>query len=540
MVHIKSIKKLLNQFADLKLILVSGIMLIAYFHGEDLCARDTVPKPNIIIIYADDVGYGDIGAYGADLIPTPNIDRMAKEGLLFTQAYATAATCTPSRYSLLTGEYAFRNERAQILSGDAPLLIKSGSATLPELLKENGYRTSVIGKWHLGLGTGNVDWNKAIKPGPLEVGFQESFIIPATNDRVPTVYIEDHHVYGLQEQDKPLRVSYRQKIGDLPTGKSHPGLLRYPADAQHSGTIVNEISRIGWMEGGQSAWWRDQEMPFIFATRSQKFIKENRDNPFFLFLSLHETHVPRAPDERFTGKSQTGLRGDAIVELDWIVGEVLSTLEKLKLRENTLVIFTSDNGPVYDDGYTDGAIKNANGHQANGPLRGGKYLAYEGGTRMPFIVSWPGQIEQGTRSEVLLSQVDLLASLLELTGGDLPEQAGPDSFNLLPALLGNSDQGRDHIVQQSPGGLSIRKGKWKLIPAGTEPSGWADAKHNARENPISTPMWPEGDVLYNLEEDLDETRNLAENHPEVVRELTELLEGIRKHPEAGSRSTSSD
>lgn len=247
MVHIKSIKKLLNQFADLKLILVSGIMLIAYFHGEDLCARDTVPKPNIIIIYADDVGYGDIGAYGADLIPTPNIDRMAKEGLLFTQAYATAATCTPSRYSLLTGEYAFRNERAQILSGDAPLLIKSGSATLPELLKENGYRTSVIGKWHLGLGTGNVDWNKAIKPGPLEVGFQESFIIPATNDRVPTVYIEDHHVYGLQEQDKPLRVSYRQKIGDLPTGKSHPGLLRYPADAQHSGTIVNEISRIGWM-----------------------------------------------------------------------------------------------------------------------------------------------------------------------------------------------------------------------------------------------------------------------------------------------------
>lgn len=484
-------------------------------------------KPNVIIIYGDDVGYGDIGAYGAKKIPTPNIDRLANEGLLFTQAYATAATCTPSRYSLLTGKYAFRNERARVLSGEAPLLIEPGSDTLPQLLQEEGYRTSVVGKWHLGLGDGDVNWNDKIKPGPLEVGFQESFIIPATNDRVPTVYVKNHRVYGLKDEDKPLRVSYKNKIGDLPTGKSHPELLRYPADPQHSGTIVNEISRIGWMEGGQSAWWTDQEMPFIFARRSQDFIRENSDRPFFLFLSLHETHVPRAPNRQFVGKSQTSLRGDAIVELDWVVGQVLSTLEERDLREKTLIVFSSDNGPIYDDGYTDGAITDANGHKANGNLRGGKYLAYEGGTRVPFIVSWPGEVQEDTQSDALFSQVDLLASLMQLTGNERPEKAGPDSQNLLHTLLGKKKRGREFVVQQSPGGLSIRKGKWKLIPAETNPPKWADAKHNGRENPISTPMWSSGNVLYNLEEDPDESNNVAAQHPSVVKELSKKLNAIR-------------
>lgn len=490
-------------------------------------STEPVPQPNIVIIYADDIGYGDIGAYGAEKIPTPNIDRLVREGLLFTQAYATAATCTPSRYSLLTGEYPFRNKRARVLSGDAPLMIEPGSVTLPELLKKEGYRTSVIGKWHLGLGTGNVNWNGQIKPGPLEVGFQESFIIPATNDRVPTVFVKDHHVHGLSEKDKPLRVSYEEKVGNLPTGKSHPNLLRYPADPQHSGTIVNNISRIGWMKGGKSAWWTDQKMPFIFARRSVNFIKENQNRSFFLFLSLHETHVPRAPNEQFIGRSETGLRGDAIVELDWVVGKVLETLDDMGLRENTLVIFSSDNGPVYDDGYTDGAISEANGHQANGPLRGGKYLAYEGGTRVPFIVSWPGQVKRNTRSNALFSQVDLLASLMALTGSERSKQAGPDSFNLLSTLLGKDEEGREYVVQQSPGGLSIRKGKWKLIPAETKPPTWAKAKHNARENPISTPVWPSGDVLYNLEVDPAETQNVADQHPQIVKALTDLLKKIR-------------
>lgn len=500
---------------------------------SDANAQNRPARPNIIIIYADDVGYGDIGAYGAELIPTPNLDRLAEEGLRFTDAYATASTCTPSRYSLLTGEYAFRNDRAQVLSGEAPLLIEPGSATLPAVLREAGYRTSVIGKWHLGLGTGDVNWNEAIRPGPLEVGFGESFIIPATNDRVPTVYVKDHRVYGLSDKDAPLQTSYSKQIGNLPTGQSHPELLRYPADLQHSGTIVNKISRIGWMEGGQSAWWEDEQMPFLFAGRSQQFIKANRDNPFFLFLSLHENHVPRAPHPRFIGKSGTGLRGDAIVELDWIVGQVVETLEELDLREQTLVIFTSDNGPVFDDGYDDGAIEQANAHPAGGPFRGGKYTAFEGGTRMPFIVHWPGTIEVGAVTDALFSQVDLPATLAALAGARLPEGAGPDSQNLLPVLLGQSGQGREVVVQQGAGTqlYGIRRGAWKLIPAADNRPAFLERKHNERKNPLTTPQADTGAYLFNLEEDPGETTNLAEKYPEKVRELTELLEKIQEEPE---------
>lgn len=518
--------------AGMRMILVCALAVVTCVPAV-WAQNDVAERPNIIIIYADDVGYGDIGAYGSELIPTPHIDRLASEGLRFTDAYATASTCTPSRYSLLTGEYAFRNQRAQILSGDAPLLIEPGSTTLPAVLQKAGYHTSVVGKWHLGLGTGNVDWNGAIKPGPLEVGFDESFIIPATNDRVPTVYVKDHRVYGLDEQDNPLRVSYKQQIGDLPTGKSNPELLHYPADPQHSGTIVGGISRIGWMDGGQSAWWDDQQMASEFAGRSQAFIRDNKDNPFFLFLSMHETHVPRWPNPQFVGQSRTGLRGDAIVELDWVVGQVIETLEELDLREQTLVIFTSDNGPVFDDGYTDGAIKQASGHRASGLLRGGKYTAFEGGTRMPFIVSWPGQIRQGNTSSAIISQVDLLATLAELADTGLPDGAGADSQNLLPALLGQSEQGRELVVQQGAGGVfGIRRGVWKLIPAGEQRPAFVDRKHNGRENPLSTPQVGPGNYLYNLAEDPSETLNIAAQHPEIVHELTELLEQIRQEPEA--------
>lgn len=511
------------------------VVMAGIIPGIYSCTNDQSrpAQPNIIIIYADDVGYGDIGVYGAELIPTPHIDRLAREGMLFTDAYATASTCTPSRYSLLTGEYAFRNERAQILPGDAPLLIEPGSATLPAVLHEAGYRSSVVGKWHLGLGEGEVDWNGEIKPGPLEVGFDQAFLLPATNDRVPTVYVEDHYVYGLSEEDSPLRISYSNQVGSLPTGQSHPELLRYPADPQHSGTIVNGISRIGWMDGGQSAWWEDEQMPFVFAGRSQEFIRANKDQPFFLFLSLHENHVPRLPHSQFIGKSKTGRRGDAVVELDWVVGQIISTLEELNLREQTLVIFTSDNGPVFDDGYDDKAVEQAGGHPASGPFRGGKYTAFEGGTRIPFIVSWPGQIRQGVTSSALISQVDLLATLASLAGARLPEGAGPDSQNLLPALLGQSDQGREVIVQQGAGSqlYGIRFGNWKLIPAANNRPAFLERKHNERKNPLTTPQVGTGAYLFNLEEDPGETTNLAGKYPDKVRELTELLKKIREEPE---------
>lgn len=514
------------------LVLLSVVFQSGTTDRPDEIGTGAIAQPNIIIIYADDVGYGDLGVYGSELIPTPHLDRLASEGLRMTSAYATASTCTPSRYSLLTGEYAFRNERAQILPGNAPLLIEPGSPTLPAGLGDAGYRTSIVGKWHLGLGEGDVDWNGAIKPGPLEVGFDESFLLPATNDRVPTVYVEGHYVYGLSEEDDPLRVSYSESIGNLPTGMSHPELLRYPADEQHSGTIVNEISRIGWMDGGQSAWWDDEQMPVVFAERAQIFIRETRDHPFFLFLSMHESHVPRAPNPMFIGESGTGLLGDTVVELDWVVGQIMKTLEEQGLREETLVIFTSDNGPVFDDGYDDGAIENANGHRAAGPFRGGKYTAFEGGTRMPFIASWPGVIEPGKVTDAAFSQVDLLATLAALVEADLPEGAGADSHNLLEVLLGRSDKGRDVVVQQGAGQrlFGIRKGPWKLIPAAENRPAFIDRKHNARENPLSTPQVSAGNYLFDLDEDPGETINLAEEYPGKVQELTELLELIFENP----------
>ncbi len=485
-------------------------------------------RPNIVIIYADDVGFGDISSYGTELIPTPEIDQLAAEGVRFTDAYCTASTCTPSRYSLLTGEYAFRNPRAEILAGDAPMLLEPGSATLPELLRTVGYKTAVIGKWHLGIGDGDVDWNTEIKPGPLEVGFDVSFVIPATNDRVPTVWVDGHRVHNWSSDDDPIRVRYGRPIGDLPTGISHPELLRFEADRQHSGTIVNGVSRIGFMDGGQSAWWDDEEMGYEIARRSRAFIEENREQPFFLFMSMHQNHDPRLPHPDFIGKSGTGVRGDDVVELDWVVGDLMAKLEALGIRDDTLVIFTSDNGPIFWDGYYQGAVEEANGHRASGPYRGGKYLPYEGGTRIPTIVSWPGGAAQGKVSDAMLSQVDLLQSLAVLAGVEVPDGVAIDSRDQLGAWLGRNLEGRDHVIQQGIRSLGIRQGNWKLIPRGEIPT-WVDNKHNRYPNPLSAPMPPsDTHSLFDLGEDPGETTNLAEKFPEKVEELYSLLTEIRE------------
>ncbi len=508
--------------------------------------EETMIKPNIIIIYADDVGIGDIGVYGAKLIPTPNIDKLAKGGIRFTSAYATSAMSTPSRYSLLTGIYAFRLEGAGILSAEDPLLIEPGSFTLPGMLRENGYRTAIVGKWHLGLGDsfGTLDWNGTIKPGPLEVGFDESFLLPVTNDRVPTVYVDGHYVYNLDTTDAPLQVRYPEEghhafqekqfgkesravykplTGDLPTGLSHPELLRYGADVQHAGTIVNGVSRIGHMSGGRSAWWDDEEMTSVFAVKTENFIQRNKDNPFFLFLSMHQNHVPRIPGSKFTGSSGTGLRGDCVVELDWIVGELDRILKENGLHENTLVIFSSDNGPVLFDGYDDGALENQNDHDPNGGFRGGKYIAFEGGTRMPTIASWPARIDTGLVSDALISQVDFLATFASLVGGKLPENVFLDSEGILPALLGENDIGREFLIQQSSDGLGIRKGKWKYIEPAAR-SAWAYNRHNLGEHtPMHiTPLEPV-EYLFDLESDPKETVNLADKYPDKLKELKDLL-----------------
>lgn len=509
----------------LALVLLLGTAGVGCTGGE---AGSTEERPNVVLIYADDIGYGDLGSYGATRVSTPYLDTLAQQGVRFTDAYASSSTCTPSRYSLLTGRYAFRKEGASVLPGDAPMLIDTSRTTLATLLQEAGYATGIVGKWHLGLGTGAVDWNERIAPGPLELGFDRSFIMPSTNDRVPTVYVKGHSVHNLsEEEDAPLRVSYDEKIGDLPTGGSHPERLRYPADSQHSGTIVDSISRIGWMSGGQSAWWEDAQIAPTFTRRAQAFIEDHQERPFFLYLPLRNVHVPRWPHARFRGESEAGLRGDAIEEADRVVGEVLSTLRSLNLKEETLVIFTSDNGPVYNDGYEDGAIPDASGHVANGPLRGGKYQSFEGGTRVPFIVRWPGTAAAGTTSSAIISQVDLLATLAEVVGAPLPDGAGPDSRALPKVLTGQSEDGRSYVVQQGTGKLALRREQWKYVPSGSYPD-WAFAKHNAPESPIATPKPPADQaLLFNLAKDPGESENVIDTHPEVARKMAVLLDSLR-------------
>ncbi|MEL7338895.1 MAG: sulfatase-like hydrolase/transferase, partial [Bacteroidota bacterium] len=301
--------------------------------------------PNIIIIYADDLGYGDLGSYGGLDMPTPNIDKLANGGMRFTQGYASSATCSPSRFALLTGVYPWRNESAKILSGTAPLLIDPQQMTLPKMLRKEGYHTGIVGKWHLGLGNGNVDWNEKIGPGPNEVGFDYAYIMAATQDRVPTVYIENGMVVGL-EADDPISVSYQANFPGEPTGKENPELLRMKWHHGHNHSIVNGIPRIGYMKGGEKAKWVDEHMADTFLVRAQDYIRSQKDEPFFLLYTLQQPHVPRTPHTRFAGKSGMGPRGDVIVEADWCIGELIKTLEDEKLLDNTLIILSSDNGPV--------------------------------------------------------------------------------------------------------------------------------------------------------------------------------------------------
>ena len=486
-------------------------------------------RPNIVLIYVDDLGYGDVGAYGAVGVETPNVDRIARDGLRFTDAHAAAATCTPSRYSLLTGEYGFRNS-ARVLRGDAPALIQPGKATLPTMLKKAGYTTGVVGKWHLGLGNGSIDWNGDVKPGPLEIGFDYSFLLPATGDRVPTVYLENHRVVDLDPKD-PIEVNYTKKVGDRPTGEEHPDLLRYAADGGHSKTIVNGISRIGYMAGGESALWVDEEFPDILTDKALSFIRKHSDKPFFLFHSFHDIHVPRLPNERFLGKSEMGWRGDAIVQMDWMTGQIVDELEALGLAEKTIIIFTSDNGPILNDGYADDAVERLGNHKPAGPLRGSKYSIYEGGTRVPTVIYWPGRIEPG-ESAALVSQVDIYASLANLLGAELTADEAIDSENLLPALLGESVTGREFLFSESAAGVSLRKGSMKFIPALTE--GARVPKFLSRKGIDSGAM--SIDQVYDLSVDVGEINNVAEEHNEFVLEMKTLLDTILNTQEDGDSS----
>ncbi len=499
----------------MKKLIISLFVCLAIFSCTT--KQQEVEKPNIIVIYVDDLGYGDIGANGAKGVNTPVLDKMVAEGVNFTDAHCSAATCTPSRYSLLTGKYAFR-DKAGILPGDAPLLIDPTKETMPKMLQRAGYATAVVGKWHLGLGRGKVNWNEEVTPGPREIGFDYSFLIPATGDRVPCVYMENQKVVGLNPEN-PISVSYKKPFEGISIGYEHPELLRQAADRQHSGSIINGISRIGYMKGGEEAHWVDEDFPYVLTEKAVNFIDGNKEKPFFLYFAFHDIHVPRIPHPDFIGKSEMGPRGDAIAQVDWCTGQIVAKLEELGLAENTLIIFSSDNGPVLDDGYADEAEDKLGDHDPAGGLRGGKYSAFEAGTRVPTITYWPGKVKPGV-SGALLTQTDLYASFAELVGMELQEGEAPDSKGMLDAWLGKSEKGREVMLEESFT-LGIRKGNWKYIePQRGKSPGWI--KNKKIEGGFGNE-----DQLYNLTEDLGEQNNVAADHPEVVEEMKKLLEEIR-------------
>ena len=474
--------------------------------------------PNIVLIYADDIGYGDLSCYGATSVSTPNLDRLAKEGLRHTDGHSASATCTPSRYALLTGEYAWRRKGTGVATGDASLIVEPGRATLASILKNAGYHTGYVGKWHLGLGQPGLDWNGPITPGPKSLGFDEHFLIPATGDRVPCVYVENERVAGLDPKD-PIKLSFKGPVDDSPTGKSRPDLLfRMKPSHGHDMTIVNGISRIGFMSGGKSALWDDETMADVITAKAVKFIENNDKKPFFLYFSTHDIHVPRVPHPRFVGKTTMGPRGDAIAQLDWCVGQVLEKLDQLKLAENTIVIFSSDNGPVVDDGYMDQAVEKLGPHKPAGPFRGGKYSSFEGGTRVPLLLRWPARVKPGSTSNALICQVDFPASFAKLTGQPFPANIGPDSFDVLDALLGQSTLGRDHLVEHA-GITALRQGQWKWIPGNV-----GAAFNKATGTELGNDKMQQ---LYDLANDPGERKNVAREHLEKAAEMKALINKIK-------------
>lgn len=488
-------------------------------------------QPNVIIILADDLGYGDLECYGAKNVQTPNVNRLANAGIRFTNTHAVAATSTPSRYSLLTGEYAWRRPDTDIAAGNAGMIIRPEQYTMADMFKNAGYATCAIGKWHLGLGdkSGQQDWNAPLPSALGDLGFDYHYIMAATADRVPCVFIENGKVANY-DPSAPIEVSYRQNFPGEPTGAKNPELLyNLKPSHGHDMSIVNGISRIGYMKGGGKALWKDENIADSITSHAIGFIKQHKDEPFFMYFATNDVHVPRFPHERFRGKNAMGLRGDAIVQFDWTVGQLMDTLDKLGLTENTLVILTSDNGPVVDDGYDDKAEELLNGHSPAGPWRGNKYSAFEGGTCVPAIVRWPKQIKKGQESDVLMSHIDWMASLGSLINATLPKGSAPDSQNRIGNLLGTDTTDRPWVVEQSSNHvLSIRTKDWKYIEPNDGPAmiQWGPKVETGN---LSMPQ------LYEIKSDINERVNLASKRPEVVYDMQNILRRLRSNATIGNK-----
>ena len=480
-------------------------------------------QPNVILLVADDLGYGDLSCYGATRVATPTVDSLAAHGLRFTNMHACASTSTPSRYAMLTGMYPFRRQGTDVAAGNAGSIIPKDQLTVAKLMQQAGYATAAIGKWHLGLGerTAQQDWNGLLDLTPRDLGFDYHYIMAATADRVPCVYIEQGRVANFDPQ-APIEVSYRNNFEGEPTGRTHPELLtKLRPSHGHDQAIVNGISRIGFMKGGGRALWRDESIADSIVSHAIGFIDAHRDGPFFMYLCTNDVHVPRLPHERFRGLSPMGLRGEAILQFDWTVAQLTQALRERGLDRSTLILITSDNGPVLDDGYDDRAEELAGDHRPGGPWRGGKYSAFEAGSVVPFIAYWPEGVKGGRTSHALASLIDVPATLAALAGIRVPEGAAPDSENHLSTWLGRDRKPRKFAVSMASNrSLVLRTQRYKYIsPSQGSPMITWGPKIETGYSP--TPQ------LYDLSRSPYENENIAEKKPRKLHELRALLEALR-------------
>ena len=508
-----------------------GMLALATLPGA-LVAQETAntepflkSRPNVVMIYADDLGFGDLECYGAIGVRTPNVNRLSENGARFTNAHAVASTSTPSRYSLLTGEYPWRKSGTDVAAGDAAMIISPDQYTVADVFKEAGYTTAAFGKWHLGLGsqTGKQDWNAPITPALGDIGFDYSYIMAATADRVPCVFIENGSVANY-DPTAPIYVNYNTNFEGEPTGKDNPELLyNLKSSHGHNYSIVNGIGRIGYMKGGGKALWKDENIADSITAHAVDFIKENSDKPFFMYFATNDVHVPRFPHPRFRGQSEMGLRGDAIVQFDWSVGEIVRALEEQGLLENTLIILTSDNGPVLDDGYVDQAEELVGDHSPTGGLRGGKYSAFEGGTRVPFIVHWPAVIKEQTVKNSLVSQIDFLDVMASIAGVGGGESLSTDGFPGEAATwFGNDEKGRPFAIGMAQNHtLTLCTDGWKFV----EPKGGPTMIQWGPK--IETGYSTNPQIFKHVNGEFNENQNMASSNAAVVENLSTQLEKIR-------------
>ncbi|MEX1048292.1 MAG: arylsulfatase [Akkermansiaceae bacterium] len=502
------------------------LLVIALLSAGIVCAK----KPNVVFIFTDDLGYGDLSCYGATKVRTPNIDKLATEGKKFTDAHSASAVCTPSRYGLLTGEYPFRADGGKGLWGPAPadkaLVVDTEILTIADVFKMSGYDTAVIGKWHLGFGKGKNDWQEPLRPGPQDLGFDYYFGMPVVNSSSPYVYVENDRIVGNDPADPLVYVGRNSEKKSTPIT---------PIPAEAGARSANMFSGATEAHG----LFNDYEVGTKLTERATEWIKSREKKPFFLYFSTTNVHHPFTPAKRFQGSSEAGLYGDFVHELDWMVGEIRKSLEEAGVADNTLIIFTSDNGGMFNPGGRHAAEL---GHQINGDLLGSKFGIWEGGHRVPFIAWWPGKIEAGSVSDQMLNLVDMLATFTVLTERNLSEFDQKDSINMLPALTGNPEQPlRTEMVitPNKPTHMALRKGKWMYIPAqsdggftGSKPGdhAWGGA---AVTKLVDT---PNSDIengklkkdaapaqLYDLEADVNQTQNVHNNDPEIVAQMEKDL-----------------